>query len=290
VPYFNTRERRMITVTGFSLGGLLIVITIISGIYAPTPPYWIPITQRANNSILLAIILALSIPAAVEYMNANWLKGVEKNIPILLRDVAENVQSGVPLLTALEEAAHRDYGPISKPLEAAMIRFDLTSDIEGSLNWFGKELKRPIARRLSTVLIEAYQSGGRINDVLTTSVDMFSSISDYREERRSQTGPYTMIVYIGTLIFYAISWVLLVQFLGPLAVKMTDPTIAQSGLLKNMLDINFYKSVLLWACVMESVLGGFVVGKTSEGRIAAGLIHSMILLIITLVFFNSFTV
>jgi flagellar protein FlaJ len=280
----------MVTGVSFTVGFILIAVVILSGGYTPSSPYWIPLSQQANNSILLAIILALSMPAALEFMNQTWLNGVEKNIPILLRDLSESVESGIPLITALEEAATRDYGPVTKPLGAAMIKLKITSDVSGSLLWLGDELKRTTAKRFSNILIKAYESGGKINDVLSTSVDLFNSISDYKMERRTQTGPYVMVVYIGTLVFFAVTWVLLNQFLVPLAQKSSDPMILQSGLLNNLLDINYYKSVMFWSCVMESLLGGLVAGKSSEGRIASGLIHAIILLVMTLAFFNSFSV
>jgi hypothetical protein len=41
---------------------------------------------------------------------------------------------------------------------------------------------------------------------------------------------------------------------------------------------------------MGSLLGGLIAGKISDGRVAAGLIHSEILLLLTLVFYNLFSV
>ena len=41
---------------------------------------------------------------------------------------------------------------------------------------------------------------------------------------------------------------------------------------------------------MEGLLGGLVVGKISDWRISPRLIYSMLLLLITTVFFNAFSV
>jgi flagellar protein FlaJ len=288
--YFGQRDSRWILGASLTVGLVVFILILISGIYVPTPPYWIPTSQTVNNGFALAIVLLLSAPAAIEFINSRWLHDVERNIPILLKDVAEGVESGVPLITALEDASKRDFGPISKPLEKSLAMFTFTSDIQGSLHWLGESLKRPIAKKMTTVLTNAYYAGGRINDVLNTSVDLFSSLSDYREERRGQTGPYVLVVYIGTAVFLAVSWVLLTQFLAPLVARASDPLVAQSGMLKNVLDVKFYKSILFWACSMESILGGLVAGKISDGRVAAGLIHSVLLLLMTLAFFNSFVI
>jgi len=97
---------------------------------------------------------------------------------------------------------------------------------------------------MSTILIEAYETGGRIIDVLDVGVDLFTSLDEYREERDAQMRPYLL----------------------------------------------YYKAVLMWAAVMEALFGGLVAGKISEGRISVGLIHSVLLLVITVVFFNVFSV
>ena len=288
--YFEKREQWMAAAGSTFVGLVIFAVILLQRVYVPEAPYWVPLSQRTNNSIILCILLALSLPSVLEYQNSRWLKGVEKNVPLLLRDVSEAVQSGVPLITALEEASIREYGPVSQPLETSLVRFNLTSDLRGSLKWLGERLVKPSAKRMSTVLVEAYEAGGRVKDVLEKSVELFTSISDYKEERASQTSPYIAIVYIGNAVFLVISWVILVRFLQPLSAATADPLVAQSGLLANIFDIKYYKSILFWASTMGSLLGGLIAGKISDGRVAAGLIHSEILLLLTLVFYNLFSV
>jgi len=288
--YFDKREQWMASAGSIFVGLVIFAAILLQGVYTPEAPYWVPLSQRTNNGIALCILLALSLPSILEYQNSRWLKAVERNVPYLLRDLSEAVQSGVPLVTALEEASVRDYGPVSKPLENSLVRFNLTSDLRGSLKWLGEKLIKPSAKRMSTVLVEAYEAGGRVKDVLEKSVELFTSISDYKDERASQTSPYIAVVYIGNAVFLIISWVVLVRFLLPLSVATTDPLVAQSSALASILDMEYYKSILFWASTMGSLLGGLIAGKISDGRVAAGLIHSEILLLITLVFYNLFSV
>ena len=288
--YFNRNERLLSYASSILIGLGILAAILLQGVYWPEAPYWIPLDMRANNGIILCIVLALSLPAVIEFQNSRWLKDVERNIPLMLRDVSEAVQSGVPMITALEDASMRDYGPVSKALETSIVRFNLTSDLKGSLRWLGEKLIRPSAKRMSVVLVEAYEAGGRVNEVLERSVELFTSISDYKEERSAQTSPYVLIVYVGAFVFLVISWVVLVKFLSPMFAASADPFVAQSGLLSNILDINYYKAILLWASTMVSLLGGLIAGKISDGRVASGLIHSVVLLLVTLVFFNLFGV
>lgn len=288
--YFNRRYKIAVYSISITLVIVLFVLILLQGVYVPSKPYFIPIDQKLNNALVLGLILALTPPAILEFNNSRWMHGVDKNIPRLLRDVTESVRSGVPLIAALEDASSRDYGPVSKPLESAMVKFNLTSDLEGALTGLGDRLIRPVAKRMSIILLEAYETGGRIIDVLNTSVNLFTSLHEYREERDTQMRPYILIVYLSSLVFLVISWVILIQFLAPLSQSQADPLVVQSGLLKNVLDIHYYKSILFWAAVMEALFGGIVAGKIRGGRISAGLIHSVLLLIITITFFNSFSV
>ena len=91
---------------------------------------------------------------------------------------------------------------------------------------------------------------------------------------------------MGVFIFLLISWVLLSQFLLPITLIGNDPNLSDSGLTVGILDMAFYRSVLFWAAVMEAIFGGLVAGKIREGRLNAGLIHTVLLLMGTIGFYN----
>lgn len=288
--YFEKHDRINIWAFSVFIAIILYFLIFSEGVYIPTKPYLIPINQKVNNILVLVFLTALIPPTIMEVINNKWLYQVEENIPILLRDVTETVRSGVPLVRALEEASTRDYGPISKSLEMTMVKFNLTSDFHKVFTWFGEKLKKPSAKRMSSILIEAYNSGGKMFNALVTSVEIFSSLVEYRKEKSSQMKPYIFVAYLGTFVFLTISYVVLVRFLVPLTAVSNSPLEGQVTLFKNILDINYYKSILFWAAVLETIFGGLIAGKMSEGSIKAGLIHSVILLIITIIFFNSFKV
>lgn len=288
--YFDRGARLLIWASSISVAVVLYILFYFLGILRPTEIYLIPLQQRVNNSIALTLLVAILPPSIVEFNNIRWLRSVDRNIPLLLRDLAEAVRSGETLVRALEEAARRDYGPISKYLEKAMVRLSLTSDLEASLRWMGEKLVRPSAMRMATILIEASESGGKIVDILEAAVSLFNQIAEYRDEREAQTRPYILLAYMGSMIFMVIAYVILFQFLAPLSTAAETPEMMGVPIIQNVLDINYYKAILFWASVMESIFGGLIAGKISGGRLAAGLIHSSILLAVTIVFFNVFTV
>jgi flagellar protein FlaJ len=288
--YFQSRHRKAIWAVSGSIGISIMLIPLLLGRYTPQAPYIVPLSQSVNNTMAGGLIIAFAFPAIVEYNNYRWSKQVDRNIPRLLQDVAEAVRSGITLPRALEEASQRDYGPISQELERTISVFILGASWEDSLTSLAKRLRRPNALRLSTILLEAHQTGGKIIEVLDTSVNLFSSLNEYKEEQYNNMKPYMMTIYMATIIFLIIAYVVVHQFLTPLYASSIEVTAQESGLLQGVLDINYYTSILFWASIIESIFGGLIAGKIADRTLSSGLRHSTILVILTLAFFNILSV
>jgi flagellar protein FlaJ len=284
--HFETKYRIAVWAVSCAIGLIVMLIPILLGLYMPEQPYIIPMNQKVNNILAFGFIIAIGFPAVVEFNNYRWGRQVDKNIPRLLRDITEAVRSGMTLPKALEEASQRNYGPVSKELEHAMSMFSLGASFEDSLMSFAQRLKRPGALRFSTTLVEAHQTGGRLIEVLSASVDLSSRLEEYREEQFTNMRPYMMTMYMTTIIFLTMAYVILHQFLGPLGTTASNTSMQKSGLLAGVLDINYYTSLLFWASVIESIFAGLILGKIVDRELSAGLRHSVMLTIVTLMFFN----
>lgn len=287
--YFKKKCRIAVWAVSCLVGLSTVLMPILFGLYTPQGPYLIPLSQRLNNTFALGLLIAFVFPAIVELNNYRWGRQADRNIPKLLRDVAEAVQSGITLPRALEEASRRDYGPLSKEIEHTICMFILGASWEDSLSSLAQRVGRPSVQRLSTILIEAQQTGGKMIEVLDTSVELFSSLDEYREEQHNTMKPYIITIYMATVVFLIIAYVVLYQFLAPLYLLSASVTVEESGLLKGVLDINYYQSILFWASMVESIFGGLIAGKIRNGTLFAGLWHSVILITMTFVFFNVFS-
>jgi flagellar protein FlaJ len=282
--YFDKRLRTAVWVTSIAVGFLVIVSPLIVGSYVPTQPYLIPLSQETNNIIILGFLIAILFPAIVEYSNYRWISKIESSIPRLLRDIAEAVNSGVTLPKAVEEATDKGYGPLSKELTKVIALFALGNSWEDAVLSLTKRVRSPSVARFATILVEANQSGGKMSEVLDMSVGLFSSIEQYKQEQRNNMKPYLYTVYAAIVIFLIISVVVLNQFLIPLSVSTKNPIGPSSTI--TILDTNYYTSILFWASVVESLFAGLIAGKIGDNCYLAGLRHSVILLILTMVFFN----
>lgn len=282
--YFKPIYKQAVWIVSLAVAAVIFTLLILQGQYWPTYPYIISLSMKINYAFLFCILVAITPPAIVEMNNNRWLSQADKNTPRLLMDITESIRSGMPMIRALEVATKRDYGPINENLEKAVVNINLTSDLEGSLTWFGESLIRPSGKRMATILIEAYNAGGKMVDVLETSISMFTSIDEYREERQSLISPYVLLVYVSTLVFLFIGWVIITQFLVPMAkTNLNAPGV--QNIIGGMLSIDYYKAIIFWAAVVEGLIGGLVAGKITTARISGGLIHSVLLIAITYGFY-----
>ena len=284
--YVEKKLKYLTYLSSAMLSMIFLSLLFYFGLFFPRPPYWIPLSIEVNNVIVCSIILAMLPSATIEFLNHRWLDGVEKNVHKLLQDVTEEVKSGQPLINALEINASTDYGPISPLLRESLIRFDLTSNFRDVMNWFGVNLIKPVGNQMASILLESYETGGENTDVLISSVKLFKAIEDDRLHRKSQTRPYIFIIYTGLIIFILLSSVLLNQFLIHFQFTNEVSGLRQAGINLASINLDYYTSILYWAAIIESLVGGIVAGKMIEGKVSAGLTHSILMLMITLFLYN----
>lgn len=281
----NWERNKKIAITlsvAFFISSLIYIIVYNRSL--PNPIYIIPISKNENMIIGLTLILSLLPYSIFAYYHDKWLEGIDKNVPRLLQDVTEDVRSGQTLISALEQNT-KGYEPITTPLEHALIQFKLTSDYHSSFTWLGEQLKRPVAKQMAALFIEAYEAGGRVAEILQDSVDLFKSIDENRMSRYTKTKPYVIVVFVSLAIFLGISWIILNRFLIPMNLQTQD-ILGPSSMGLNLLDIKYYSSILFWCAIVESIFGGLIAGKISKGKIASGLYYSVIMMFVTLLFFN----
>ena len=281
--YIEAKYRYMVWSASISVGVSILVASVLQRLYSPAPPYYLPLDVRANNALAMAVLIILFVPSILDSLNLTYVRSVERNLPRFLRAVTESTSAGMILPRALSEAAKSDYGPISREVGLAVSKFTLGKDFSETITEAGRRLRHPLARQVAVLISEAQAAGGRMRDVLESGVELYSTFSEHREERRSELKPYLTLVYISLVIYLVVCYVAITQFLAPV---ITLQGASKAPFLAANLSLNYFKSIFFWAGILESVFGGLVAGKISEGAASAGLKHSVILLILTVLFFN----
>jgi len=165
-----------------------------------------------------------------------------------------------------------------------------------------------IKRAIATV-IEAEQSGGNIEDVLTSITESLVEIKKIAQQRKASIQGQIIQSYIVFFVFLGVMIViqnLLIPYIGGFSAGTAGESISiietQAATIQDGVDINlssfsgFILSLGDWFislggrflmhAVIQGFFAGLATGKMSEGTLASGLKHSVILVFVGYLIFS----
>lgn len=243
----------------------------------------LPVSMNFNLGVGLCILVALLPYAIISYINERYISKIERDLPIFFRELAESVRAGLPLIKAIEEVSRRGVGPLRDEMKRVVFRVALGVPFEEALNTFTKKVDIYSTRVMSVILSEAYASGARVIEVLETASDVYGMLLSFKMERDAKITPYVWVIYISLLLFLIISTTLIEVFFKPLSILTRG-----LPLLGGTIDPRLTRAMFYYASLIEAISGGLIVGKMKGGRISSSLIHVVILMVITLVYYAVF--
>lgn len=296
MPYITLRGRKLILLTAISLVLSAVPLAMLLEYYLmPLLLYgklgdavWCRLIgnismpwSRGLYTLLAALITAGLTPyAVVEYLNRRYADAVEREMAGFFKGLAEGVRAGMPLIRALEMAAKAASGPLGREMKAVVARVEMGGSLEEALARLLERVDVPSLRRAATLIMVAYESGGRVADVLDAAAEMYGMIRSYEDEKRASIAPYAWTVYISLAVFLLISTIVLVGFVEPLQ-RLHIPI-----LLASPLSPSLFKAIFFISSFIEAAFGGLVVGKMRGGTLKAGLLHSVVLMVLVTLYFN----
>jgi flagellar protein FlaJ len=224
-----------------------------------------------DEAVFFAIIAAVFPPAILTYLDYQWRKAVDEHLPDLFRSIVQAQETGMTLPQALEDAAKRDYGPLTAELRKMTTQISWGMSFEEALLALGKRVNTVLMQRTVPMIIEASRSGGHVEKVFDPMGKFIQTTLLLDKERRTQTRPYTAIVYVAFFVFiFTIVLLFKSFFVSTEQLPMLGTAVMPPEAIKRLF---FHMTVV------QSLFGGLVAGKMGEGTINAGLKHSLILMI-----------
>jgi flagellar protein FlaJ len=218
---------------------------------------------------LISIGIVIAGPALIEYRKYKENKEIEERFPDFLRDVTESIRTGMTVTQAFKSTKENQYGALTPYVRKIIVKIDWAVPFDKILIDFSKDSTPLIQKTISTIL-ETYEGGGDISNVLTAASETIKEVNKIRKERFSAiynqmlTGYAVFFMFVGVLI-------VLKSYLVP-SLFSIGTTVA------GIEDINnFYDMTFQWLIVIEGFFSGLVVGKMANGSLVAGLKHSLIL-------------
>lgn len=289
MPKIEPKEKQLVAIVSVALGIVMGIAAIIAAFilrFQNMPFTW-------DQMLILAMIIAVFPAAVVEWLDLRWERGIDRNIPRLLREIAESGRTGLTLIRAIEVSADRDYGPLTPELKQLVVQLSWGNSLEDALRSFAKRARTKLAQRTADLILEVSRSGGDTKEIMEQLNRHIGELQSIDRERYAQMRPYSVVVYIAFGVFLFTDVMLIRSFFTQIVNLQSSILNTQGGSSTifggiSGVDVDFLKTVMFHAVIVQAIIGGLVAGKMGDGRLGAGLKHVMILLIIGFVTFFIF--
>lgn len=219
-------------------------------------------------------------------------RDIEARLPEFLRDVAEAGRFGMTLASAIKVASRGRYGRLTPEIRRMAAQIDWGVPASDAMRLFAERVDTPMVKRMVSIIIKANDAGGNVADVLTMVAHDARENLLNQNERRINMATYTMVIYIAFAVFIATIFILNTTFLPKMmeaGISVSDATSKAGGSITgNPTSIKadvipIIQMLFIVSVVIHAVGDGILAGVLQDGRIANGMRHSFIMLLIGLV-------
>jgi flagellar protein FlaJ len=251
---------------------VVVVVSVFVAVALVLFGYFTVGTSALEDFLFFGFLVVVSPIALVNYVDYRWRKSVDEHLPELFRSLVQAQETGMTLPKALEEAAERDYGPLTPELKKMTVQISWGASFEDALLAFGRRVGTVLTQRTVPMIIEASRSGGRVEKVFDPMGKFIQTTILLEKERKTQTRPYIAIIYVALFVFLFTIVILFKTFFTGIdgIALFTMPTSTPSEL----------KQIFLHLTLVQGFFSGLVAGKMGEGTISAGLKHSLIMMLL----------
>lgn len=247
----------------------IILITLIIGLVI----FYTSVTFFSENkeiySILnmLAVTLLVGIPILFRYYEHTKIKKIESMFPKFLRDITENINTGMTLPQAFKAVAGNNYGELTSYVKEMNAKISFGITFEKVLVNFSKEIRSDSLKRNIQMIIETHKSGGTVATILEAVADSLQELEKIKKERSSSVYSQMLNGYIIYIIFLGIM-ISLSSFLLPTFELEIVPELKPT-----------FVELFIGLIIIQGFFSGLAIGKLSEGTLLAGVKHSLVLII-----------
>jgi flagellar protein FlaJ len=230
------------------------------------------------NEIFFASALIVLVPSAVlDLKHHRWISSIEDQMPLLVRGIAESQETGMTLIKALEKVVDNKMvtGPLAKEVKQLVVQMSWGTSFEDALTNFKNTINSPIVNRFCVLVLEASHSGGTIKKVFTATSGFMEEMREIDRDTSAQMKPYIVVIYAAFAVFIVTAILLVTSFFAPLEGSAdVINTLSPGAGTSNFKDF-FYQNM-----IVSALTGGLMVGKIGERRVASGMKHSILLLLV----------
>jgi flagellar protein FlaJ len=223
------------------------------------------------------------------------IKQIERRLPEFLRDVAEAGRFGMTLAEAIVIASSGRYGRLSGEIKKMAAQINWGVPATEALRLFATRVDTPMVNRVVSIIAKSSDAGGDVADVLAMVSHDTKEQQLTEEERKIAMSTYIAVIYISFFVFLVTIWILNVTFLPKIkesseALGRQAQESGQSipGILPaDIANVIIGLQIAFFIAAIVHALGdGILAGVLDNGKIANGLRHSFLMLVISIISFQ----
>ena len=217
------------------------------------------------------------------------IKAVERRLPDFLRDVAEAGRFGMTLAEAIVVSSSGRYGKLTPEIKKMAAQISWGVPATEALRLFSERVKTPMTGRIVSIIVKSSDAGGDVADVLTMVSHDTKEAQLTEDERKITMSTYIAVIYISFLVFLVTIWILNATFLPKMreASESIGVSAIESPLAADLPTVIFNIKIAFFIAVFVHGIGdGVLAGVLDNGKIANGLKHSFLMLLIAVIGFQ----
>lgn len=203
-------------------------------------------------------------------------------VPRFLRDIVDNVESGMDLINAIKTTTDNEYGVLNEDVKKLSNQLSWGIDFDTALLKFANNVGSKALKRDFLLVIEARRVGGHVEKILRELSTKISTENLRIKERKSNLASNTFTGYISFLIFIFI--IILVYnnlFLGLVGNLQEADLGGEVGGEEQNLLLSIYLSLFTLLAYEIAILSGFLFGLMQENSLISGTPHVLLLVVMT---------
>ncbi len=260
-----------------------------------------------GNIFIIALFISVIPYFLYRYSKYAWLKGIERQFPNFIRDLADAKRSGMTLESSIKMAGKTNYGKLTPEIQTMSNKLSWGVPFLRVLDIFEKKVRGSTSIvEVLNIVKEVYKSGGNVVATLDSAAANMNMLREAEEERRSVTSQHVMVTYGIFLLFLGIVVVIIYIFIPMMTTvsvggeyeamdtfgsTFTNPCSEFAlpfpcGLFSItciMLEVDpygvscYYISLFFYVLIIQGLCSGLIAGQLGENSAIAGGKHSMIM-------------
>jgi pilus assembly protein TadC len=241
--------------------------------------------------ILLAIFTVLVPYAFDSLFERRRIEQYERSFAQFLFELADALRGGIDPMRAIVELSTTHTGILKKHLRQAADNIKIGRPFDEVMEGLVKPIKSDLIHRYATLMAETSKVGGETSLVIYRVAKDMDDFIKINQERRRQLSAQTFVIYIAFAVLLIIIYQLITLFPSMTGFNFSLLSTTSLSQFQNtqsnpfQISEELLKRRFFHMMLINSIGTGTLIGAFIDGKIKYGLIHSIVLTLVTLTFF-----